>query len=117
MRGLSVSKDLQRILLTRPEQTALSGAGGGLELGVVILKAVKDAAAELSAVLPMASGGAEEDAFVPGMSLLEAVALSRKAVEEEAGKREGAVLLQALVIQVFVWPRAGMAARHVAVSY
>ena len=42
-----------------------------------------------------------------GMSLPEAVALSRKAVEEETGKREGAVLLQALVVQVFVWLCAG----------
>ena len=109
VRGLGVSKDLQRVKAlsgpveagTLQEQILLAEGKGALELGGVILKAAKDAAAELSAVLPMASVGTEEDAFVPLMSLMEAV--SQKAVEEETGKREGAVLLQALVVQVFAW--------------
>jgi hypothetical protein len=109
VRGLSVSKDLLRAkglsapveAATLQEQILLAEGKGGLEIGGVILKAAKDAAAELSAVLPMASVGTEEDAFVPLMSLMEAVALSQKAVEEETGKREGAILLQALVVQVF----------------
>jgi hypothetical protein len=111
VRGLGVSKDLQRAKAlsgpveagTLQEQILLAEGKGGLEIGGVILKAAKDAAAELSAVLPMASAGAEEDAFVPLMSLMDALALSQKAVEEETGKREGAVLLQALVVQVFAW--------------